>query len=369
MKGVEGAQRRVWRGRWAVAFELIRSRVMPVLLAFVTLFGLAITLVWYVEHDAPETKITTFSDAVWFGVVTLSTVGYGDAFPVTVTGRAITGVFILVTLVTIGFLLTAISDAVAEVRRMEREGLIGTTFTGHVIVCGFGAIAQSALTELIAADRRVALLCGSVEELSRARAIASEKVLFVTSGDAVHEVLDERLNARNAESAVVAFDDDTRGIVATLNLRALNPKLRIVVAVNAPELRKTLIASGVTYVASPAEFSGRLVASAAFEPEVASLLDDLSTGSEGFDLRQYDAHPFVGKTVRELRAELLEFEGPLLVGLARRKRGESGGSGDFEVLTHPPGAERIVEGDQMMVLTDGVQAERMTSRWPSRQGR
>lgn len=351
------------RGRWAVAMALARGRVAPAAVSFAALYGFATTLVWLAERDAPDTKIASLADAAWFGVVTLATVGYGDAYPVTPAGRVVTGVFILLTLTTIGFLLTAINDAVAEVRRMEREGLIGTTLKGHVLVCGFGDIARTALGELVAADRKVALLCGHADEIPRARLMAGDQELFVTSGDATQEVLDERMNARHAESAVVAFDDDTRNIVATLNLRALNPNLRIVVAVHAPELRKTLISSGVTYVASPAEFSGRLVASAAFEPEVARLLEDVSTGADGFDMRQYSAAPFAGKTVRELRALMLEIDGPLLVGVARAT-----GEG-FDVMTHPRGDLRVEAGDHVLVLTDAEQAERLTARWPARQGR
>jgi voltage-gated potassium channel len=346
-----------------VAWELARKRVAPVAVAFAALFATATTLVWLLERDAPGTKLPTLAAAAWFGIVTLSTVGYGDIYPVTAAGRAITGLFILLTVTTIGFLLTAINDAVAEVRRMEREGLIGTTQTGHVLVCGFGDIARTALAELIAADRQVALLCERSEEISRARAMGEGDQLFVTSGDATQDVLDERLNARAAASAVVAFDDDTRNIIATLNLRALNPDLRIVVAVHAPELRKTLIASGVTYVAAPAEFSGRLVASAAFEPDVARLLEEVSTGADGFDLRQYHAEPFAERTVAEVRAELLGVDGPLLVGLARAS------ATGFEVLSHPKGSTRIAAADHILVLTDSPQAERMTARWPLQQGR
>lgn len=49
----------------------------------------------YIEHDAPGANITTASDALWYTIVTISTVGYGDQFPVTNAGR-IVGVGIIV---------------------------------------------------------------------------------------------------------------------------------------------------------------------------------------------------------------------------------------------------------------------------------
>ncbi|MGI8633306.1 MAG: potassium channel family protein [Solirubrobacterales bacterium] len=41
------------------------------------------------EQDAPGANITTYPDALWWAVVTVTTVGYGDLYPVTMLGRAI----------------------------------------------------------------------------------------------------------------------------------------------------------------------------------------------------------------------------------------------------------------------------------------
>jgi voltage-gated potassium channel len=47
------------------------------------------------EQDAADSNITTASDAIWYVLVTISTVGYGDRFPVTNSGRLL-GAFIIV---------------------------------------------------------------------------------------------------------------------------------------------------------------------------------------------------------------------------------------------------------------------------------
>ncbi|MDR6906344.1 voltage-gated potassium channel [Agromyces sp. 3263] len=88
----EVGPRTIWR-------TLIRDRAGSALYAlllmgvFVLEFG-SLTML-YLEEHAPGANITTASDALWYTVVTISTVGYGDYYPVTNSGR-IAGVVIIV---------------------------------------------------------------------------------------------------------------------------------------------------------------------------------------------------------------------------------------------------------------------------------
>lgn len=58
------------------------------------------------EKHAPDANIRTAGDAIWYVIITVSTVGYGDYLPVTTTGRVI-GVLIIVTGVGLFAVLTA----------------------------------------------------------------------------------------------------------------------------------------------------------------------------------------------------------------------------------------------------------------------
>ena len=48
-----------------------------------------------IERNAPGSNIHTPMDALWWGLVTITTIGYGDKFPVTTEGRLVAGVLII----------------------------------------------------------------------------------------------------------------------------------------------------------------------------------------------------------------------------------------------------------------------------------
>jgi voltage-gated potassium channel len=66
------------------------------LVVFVAIIVLEFSSVFvlHAERSAPDANITSAPDALWWGYVTITTVGYGDRFPVTDEGR-IVGVFLM----------------------------------------------------------------------------------------------------------------------------------------------------------------------------------------------------------------------------------------------------------------------------------
>lgn len=85
--------RTIWR-------TLVRDRAGSALLVLLLMgilvlqFG-SLTML-YVEQDSPDANITSASDAIWYTMVTISTVGYGDQYPVTSAGRIVGALIIVI---------------------------------------------------------------------------------------------------------------------------------------------------------------------------------------------------------------------------------------------------------------------------------
>jgi voltage-gated potassium channel len=80
--------------------RLMRNRAGSALLTLLLLGILVLEFgsLWMLklEQNAPGANITTASDALWYVIVTISTVGYGDQFPVTTAGRILGAMIIVI---------------------------------------------------------------------------------------------------------------------------------------------------------------------------------------------------------------------------------------------------------------------------------
>lgn len=71
--------------------------------------GLGALAVLDAEQDASGANITTFGDALWWSATTVTTVGYGDLFPVTTTGRCVAVALMLVGIACIGAITAGVA--------------------------------------------------------------------------------------------------------------------------------------------------------------------------------------------------------------------------------------------------------------------
>jgi voltage-gated potassium channel len=87
-------------GGRSVLRTLVRDRagsaLYTLLLTGILVLQFGSLLILRIEDDAPGANITTASDALWYTIVTISTVGYGDQYPVTTAGRIVGAMIIVV---------------------------------------------------------------------------------------------------------------------------------------------------------------------------------------------------------------------------------------------------------------------------------
>jgi voltage-gated potassium channel len=122
-------------------FETLK---MDLQIYFIALFSVLVifsTIVFYAEKDVSGTTFTNIPTAMWWCIVTITTVGYGDMYPVTLLGRIFAGMAMLCGLALFGLLMNVIgktmmsslfgSDVGADVDIKELEQNIKTEQKHH----------------------------------------------------------------------------------------------------------------------------------------------------------------------------------------------------------------------------------------------
>jgi voltage-gated potassium channel len=340
----DGAAAPVAPHRVSYAARLL-GRLWKFLAGYVAVFLIAMFGFYYLES---YTTIEQFLTAAYWAMVTLSTIGYGDVVPTTPDARLFT-IGIAATEVFLGaYLVSIVISVVAEESQHRLLGTFGTDFTEHIVVLGYSAVGSAAVRELLAQDEKVAVVAETADQVATLHALASDKQLFATVGPPGDVTILRRVNVPAAHSVVVCTGDDTTTLIAALNARAMNPTIRIVVSVGRPELKQTLKAAGVTYVASPSEMAGRLCADAAFRPEVANMVEDLTTTEFGADMEEFiltDQTPISQQALPEAEAIVRKVSGCIVIGYARRS-----GDGEFSTVLNPPATFQFRPGDALIVV-------------------
>jgi voltage-gated potassium channel len=278
-------------------------RILGRLLTAVALLVLAAFVVWVTPGYVDEADgDVSFSDALYFATVSLSTTGYGDIVPVTGTARAIhtaivTPLRILFLLVLIGATVEALASSTREQLRVNRWR---KTLEDHTVVIGYGVKGRSAVTSLIdngVAPESIVIVDGN----HLAVAEANDKGITAIVGDATRADVLHRAEITRARRIVITTDRDDTSILATLTARQLNPDAEISVAVREAENVNIARQGGANTVVPSSDAVGRILGLATVSPPLGHILEDLISTGRGLEVTERNVTPREeGRALRQL---------------------------------------------------------------------
>ena len=73
-----------------------RGELFAVISVLLLLLVMTSSLMFFAEHEAQPEEFASIPKAMWWSIITLTTVGYGDVFPVTAAGRLLAGLIAIV---------------------------------------------------------------------------------------------------------------------------------------------------------------------------------------------------------------------------------------------------------------------------------
>ncbi|ABK46165.1 TrkA-N domain protein [Magnetococcus marinus MC-1] len=240
-----------------------------------------VTLAFFMAERGHNPDITNLWDALYWTMITITTVGYGDISPATDGGRmvAITGtiVGIWVTVLMTSIIVSALTERIFELKEQRMERQI-EKLRDHFIICGLNLIGQAICQTLQAENRPFCVI-------DREQALVDEamrKGWNAMRGDVSDETTWIRAGLIRAHSVISAIHDEATNVYLILNIRETRPSkdCYIIVAASTETSIKRLMKVGANRAISPLFDGGQYMAYTAMRP----------TALRFFDLALHRAH-------------------------------------------------------------------------------
>lgn len=107
--------------RFNVAFGIVKEEMVLFFIISAIFIFLSATGIYYFEHDAQPDVFASVFHSLWWAVVTLTTVGYGDVYPITLGGRIFTFFVLIVGVGIVTVPAGLIATALSKAREIEKD--------------------------------------------------------------------------------------------------------------------------------------------------------------------------------------------------------------------------------------------------------
>ena len=290
-------------------------------------------------------------DSIWWSIVTLTTVGYGDITPQTLAGRSIGVILMFFGIGILSMLTASIASIFVQRKLLKERGMGSSQWKNHIIICQWNHRAQEIVTELRSDprtvdsaivlladidqkpvdDRRVQLIAGAVDDVNLRRAGIERASTVIILGD----------------TSLPAHARDAQVVLATLAVESLNPQAHTIVELadesNGAHCRR----AQADEVICGDQISARLIASAALDHGLSTFVTELVSQSYGTNLETVPLPPsLAGKTFFDALVELKKAQNVTVVGVDRNR----------DVTSNPRASFPLEAGDRLVVLADRGEA-------------
>lgn len=102
--------------RTARIVESTNNRILYTIFLSTTAVTIGALAFYMAESDVEGTKVTNLSDAFWWAIVTVTTVGYGDVYPVTTAGKIVATFLMITGIAILGVLISTLGASLIESR-------------------------------------------------------------------------------------------------------------------------------------------------------------------------------------------------------------------------------------------------------------
>ena len=296
------------------------------------------------KYLSPESP---WEDCLFMSVITIASVGYQEVidprvhpamrlYTMTLIFVGIAVHLYAVSIVTAFFVEGDLNEYFWK-RRMEKRIRV---MENHYIVCGGGEVGQCIIEELIKTKRDFVVIERDPAVVLELRKLGDIAIL---EGLADEEETLEKAGVERAAGAIVVLSHDRDNLVATLAIRTLNSKIRIVSEEEETGMAMRLKRAGADAIVNTANIGGLRLVSEMVRPSVVSFLDAmLRDPHQTYRFEELTITPASSWANHQLKDLPIRSDFKLLVAAARKP--------DQGLFTYNPDESWLLEPGQTLIV-------------------
>lgn len=256
-------------------------RAMGIAGAAATIIGTGTVLFYLAEPVLPDGARNSLFNSLYYVVVTISTVGYGDIVPTNFYAKLVFFYIIIFGLGTFAAAVSEFGGYVAEKRLLSMRGLHFSKLKEHVVIVGYSEPARELIKRLSEKGVDYVLIANS----SLSDQLKAEGINFI-SGDPLSSTTLKRAGIEKADVLVLSDDGDEMAVMVTLKAKEIKNDIRVVAACNRHEDYSIMKDAGIDIVLPVSKFQGDMLADAVMDSYSVDLLMGLVSGKGPLGLEE-----------------------------------------------------------------------------------
>ncbi len=331
-------------------FDILRNKKVELytLLTLLSFFTLVASIMIYVFEGSKNPDIKNLFDAVYWALVTITTVGYGDISPITTEGRTVAMLVILTGIGAISFLtsiiVSAFSEKLPEIKETRVMNQIAKKRDLNLI-CGYGKIGQLVARKLKESRRNFLVIESDPDKVQKAELDGYDVLMAdATKSDTLLRL---KLN-ENVRSVICVTHNDIINVFITINARSLSRDVEIIARCSDHGVAKKLRLAGANHVIMPEEIAGMLGSVYIGQPVAFEALQAIITQKRTARIDEVEVK--LGSFLDGAKVGDFDFSANKLVLLALLKRLDVKDRSSHYVIFNPPEDTRLKAGDILVIL-------------------
>ena len=310
-------------------FELLTSKLVIASLITILVFT-GLMLIIFLSEQKTNSAINTLFDAIWYTLVTITTVGYGDITPRSILGRTSAMILLLAGVALFGALSGKFASFLFDRQQKKDRGLLKMNkIKNHFLICGWKPNFERILEGILLANpeippEKIILLNNSSQnEMEKIKTDSRFKNINYIHGDFTDEDTLLKSQIKTAERTLILADNsenfssletDSRTVLAVITIKNLNPKIYCVAEIIDSKFEKHLSLAHCDEIILSADYGQNLLIQASSGKGMSHILRELISEESDSGILICDIpQKFVGNNYGEFRLSLKTSD--ILIGL------------------------------------------------------